>query len=79
MNSKRRVAMNYLPILMTALNAVLSKKLSITIDGFVITASNNGAPVHFTFGSAISALEAVAAGATGSVQIGSTLVTITKA
>jgi hypothetical protein len=72
--------MSYFQILAEAIAALVSQTLTIRVGNFTLTATNNGAPVKFTFGMAIAALEAfVASGEkTGSFQVGSTLVTVTK-
>lgn len=73
--------LQYLQLLSTAITAVASGKDTISFDGYSITATNNGAPVKFTFASALLALEElVLSNFTNlSFQIGSTLIVVSKA
>jgi hypothetical protein len=69
--------LNYFQILMIALNVATTKSLSIRIGNSTLTASNNGQPIHFTFGQAMVTIEEYLIGKTGSFQVGSILVTVT--
>ena len=72
--------MNYIAILTAALGAAMSQSVSFRLGNVIVSASNNGKPIHFTFGQALTAAEEVLLrGATsGSFQVGSTLVTVTE-
>lgn len=68
--------MSNLEIIALALEAVIMHSATIRLGKFTISASNNGAPVKFSLGAAITAIEEVLAGTTGSFQVGSTLITV---
>jgi hypothetical protein len=70
--------MNLFQLLPIALGAALSQSVSFRVGGAVVSASNNGKPVHFTAGQALVAAEEVLMGQTGSFQVGSVLVTVAK-
>jgi len=69
--------LNFTQIFAIAVTAWLSKSISFRVGNVIVSASANGAPHHFAFNEALVAVEAVFAGKTGSIQVGSTLVTIT--
>jgi len=71
-------SINYTQLLAIAIAAGLTKSLTFRVGNFQISATENGAPVHFTIGEALTAAEQVAAGKTGSFQIGSILVSVTE-
>ena len=71
---------NYFKILALAVSAWLSQQGSISVDGYTITASNNGAPVKFTLAMAFATLEEfyLSGMAEGQFQVGSTLIVVAK-
>ena len=57
--------------------AVFSHQVSFRVGSKTVTASDeSGAPVHFTYGAALVAAEAVLAGQTGTIQVGNIKVTV---
>jgi hypothetical protein len=67
---------SYLP---TIVFALVTRQFIIDIDGFVVTAKQNGTPVAFTMASAILALENILAGKTGAFVCGVVEIDIARA
>jgi hypothetical protein len=70
-------SINVEAILLALGNAVFTHQISFRVGPYVVTAVDvTGAPVHFTYASALVAAEMALAGQTGSVQSGDIKVTV---
>jgi hypothetical protein len=71
-----KIKFDFFKIWTIALSAWLSQSISFRVGNFIVSATNGGAPHHFSFNEALVAVESVFSGKVGQIEVGSTLITI---